>query len=170
MNDRDQNIALAEFHGWEGVPVKNVTKERDGVIYWRSQTPDGLEKYSSSFESSCAIRWLKKPDGSPFLIRSGPITLNNVDTYSNVIALEYSKANGYGKAPPDVKPSLAYFLEYLPNYGADLNVMHDVEKLIPLKDLINYLDILSDLTKYNSSFATALERREALLRTIRKWK
>ena len=130
MSPERQRVVIAELCGWEGVPVKNATRVRDGVTYWRSQTPDGLEKHSSSFESSCVIRWLKKPDGAPFLIRSGPITLNNVDTYSDELLLEYSKENGYGKAPPDAKPSLSCFSEYLPNYLGDLNAMHEVEKML----------------------------------------
>ena len=68
----------------------------------------------------------------------------------------------------------------LPNYSADLNAMHEAEKSIT--DPRKMLDYFNHLSRYNDpdaqsiqdSFniitATALQRAEAYLRTIGKWK
>lgn len=167
MNPEKQRIAIAEFCGWQGVPVKQNTLVKDGQTYWRSQCPENLSKYALYFESSCVLRWLKKPDGKPFLVKVGPINVNHNDEYSLGIAIEYSKESGYGPAPKEVEPSLKAFVKYLPDYLNDLNAIHEAEKLIMDESSIIYVEYLGQISC--PWHATAAQRAEALLKTIGKW-
>lgn len=62
-----------------------------------------------------------------------------------------------------------YFERKLPEYTQDLNAMHEVEKTLNGNDEMRacYEDILDDNGRY---YATALQRAEAYLRVINKWK
>ena len=60
-----------------------------------------------------------------------------------------------------------------PNYPFDLNAMHEVEKwLTGYQQTVTYSDNLMKIVGYHtfdSAHATAAQRAEAFLRTIRKW-
>jgi hypothetical protein len=70
----------------------------------------------------------------------------------------------------------------IPNFLNDLNAMHEAEKLLSEKQQVWYLQKLTQARLREgvggmiacmidkTTFATALQRAEALLRTIGKWK
>lgn len=71
----------------------------------------------------------------------------------------------------------------LPNYPEDLNAMHEVEKTLNRSQVVEYQDSLATFFTIQDFFseskypidgyiihATALQRAEAYLRTIGKWK
>lgn len=68
----------------------------------------------------------------------------------------------------------------LPDYLADLNAMHEAEKVLTLNQWVNYIKHLSEITGAGAQSlrlqqcrlaisATAAQRAEAFLRTIGKW-
>ena len=59
----------------------------------------------------------------------------------------------------------------LPDYCADLNAMHEAEKVLNIIEQGHYWDYLKDLTDegFNQLHATARHRAEAFLRTVGKW-
>jgi glutamate mutase epsilon subunit len=62
---------------------------------------------------------------------------------------------------------------HLPNYCNDLNAMHEAEKIFDHALYCRYINELCDITiKGNNSMymATAVQRAEAFLKTIDKWK
>lgn len=66
---------------------------------------------------------------------------------------------------------------HIPAYSNDLNAMHEAEKTLTGKQVLEYVPILNRCTKCFSHitpaimiFATARQRAEAFLRTIGKWK
>lgn len=76
--------------------------------------------------------------------------------------------------------------EFVPNYPADLNAMHEAEKVLTATQAIRYADELIEMLAgfrprestvrmsvagiFKVSHATAAQRAEAFLRTIGKWK
>ena len=61
----------------------------------------------------------------------------------------------------------------IPNYCNDLNAMHEAEKIFDHALYCRYINELCDITiKGNNSMymATAVQRAEAFLKTIGKWK
>jgi hypothetical protein len=72
--------------------------------------------------------------------------------------------------------NIVYVLSDLPSYTTDLNAMHEAEKLLTKQQIASYQFSLRYVTKegmasdWNLINATAAQRAEALLRTIKKWK
>jgi hypothetical protein len=65
------------------------------------------------------------------------------------------------------------FDEEIPDYCNDLNAMHEAEKIFDHALYCRYINELCDITiKGNNSMymATAVQRAEAFLKTIDKWK
>ena len=63
-------------------------------------------------------------------------------------------------------------LEGVPDYLNDLNAMHDAEKVLVRLQWVSYLRRLQALCDESVSWpihATASQRAEAFLRTIKKW-
>lgn len=61
----------------------------------------------------------------------------------------------------------------LPNYTADLNAMHEAEKVLVGKnnwELCEYVHKLHTATNSWIAFATARQRAEAFLKTLNLWK
>jgi hypothetical protein len=57
-----------------------------------------------------------------------------------------------------------------PNYCADLNAMHETEKVLSAEQIAKYFWTLCDTSKKNNPFmATSRQRAEAFLRTLGKW-
>jgi hypothetical protein len=57
-----------------------------------------------------------------------------------------------------------------PNYCADLNAMHEAEKVLSVEEIAKYVWTLSDPRKKTLPFmATSYQRAEAFLRTLGKW-
>ena len=73
-------------------------------------------------------------------------------------------------------------LQRTPNYPADLNAMHEAEKVLTEKQQVWYLQKLTQVRFKNgvagmiacmndkTTFATAAERAEAFLRTLNLWR
>jgi hypothetical protein len=59
----------------------------------------------------------------------------------------------------------------IPDYCADLNAMHEAEKVLTIIEQGHYWDHLKDLTDegFDQLHATARHRAEAFLRTVGKW-
>jgi hypothetical protein len=58
--------------------------------------------------------------------------------------------------------------EFIPVYCADLNAIHDAEKVLTKAQTDEYIALLFDAT-YEATLATARQRAEAFLRTLGKW-
>jgi hypothetical protein len=57
---------------------------------------------------------------------------------------------------------------HTPNYCADLNAMHEAEKVLTVEEWSDYVDYLP--TRWEEAIhATARQRAEAFLRTLGKW-
>jgi hypothetical protein len=56
----------------------------------------------------------------------------------------------------------------IPNYCADLNAMHEAERVLRNGEWDTYVDLLAD-TWIEVAHATARQRAEAFLRTLGKW-
>jgi uncharacterized protein Smg (DUF494 family) len=62
--------------------------------------------------------------------------------------------------------------EQLPNYTADLNAMHEAEKVLTAEQRKSYINCIFNLPVSeceSNAFATAAQRAEAFLRVIGKW-
>lgn len=59
--------------------------------------------------------------------------------------------------------------KHIPDYCADLNEMHDAEKVCRVDRNWIYLNELDLVCRVDAVYATARERAEALLRTLGKW-
>jgi hypothetical protein len=71
----------------------------------------------------------------------------------------------------DYPPHVGF--EQIPDYCNDLNAMHEAEKIFDHALYCRYINELCDITiKGNNSMymATAVQRAEAFLKTIDKWK
>lgn len=97
--------------------------------------------------------------------------------------LEEAKLREYIKGDPDEWVTICVFS--IPNYHADLNAMHEAEKVLVAQDKWqNYITRLNEQiccdddepinvdpeTLCNMIRATAAQRAEAFLRTLGKWK
>ena len=58
--------------------------------------------------------------------------------------------------------------EPCPDYCADLNAMHEAEKVLPYIKLCNYLDRLINIS-FEAALTPARQRAEAFLKTLEKW-
>jgi len=62
---------------------------------------------------------------------------------------------------------------HIPNYGNDLNAIHEAEKILNKKQQNDYCFTLMDIQNSWGGFerlhATAKQRAEAFLRTLEKW-
>jgi hypothetical protein len=56
-----------------------------------------------------------------------------------------------------------------PDYTADLNAMHEAEKVLTPDEKWDYMDEIDRMTERVPYFCTAAQRAEAFLRTIGKW-
>ena len=186
MKPEQQRIKIAEACGWEGVPCQQKWLVSSQCKYWRSVTPveviDEIKK--DNFGCSLIARWLKTPDGKPFVLRkqyAGDI--NNFATFTDKVVIqgfrdsewsESATCNGYKFQTdpwPEVNPSLSPFVKYLPDYLNDLNAMHkaEINYIIPNGLWDHYVTHLRNLMKDGKRFwgqATAEQRAEAFLRTI----
>lgn len=199
MSPEQQRIKIAEACGWEGVPCQQKWLVSSRVKYWRSVTPEEVidEIKEDNFGCSLIARWLKTPEGKPFVLRkqyAGDI--NNFATFTDKVVIqdfsssewaESANYNGYKFQTdpwPEVSPSLKPFVKYLPNYPKDLNAMHEAEKILGdkwdvyqcmLSNLQSGLrhDARSHWSDVGSGFvshATAAQRAEAFLKTLNLWK
>jgi hypothetical protein len=73
--------------------------------------------------------------------------------------------NIVGKAPGET----ANRVMFLPNYSTSLNAMHEAEKVLRNGRNYEYLHQLERVAPSNMAYATARQRAEAFLRTLRKW-
>ena len=191
MKPEEQRIAIAKACGWAGVPCEQQWRlSQDDVKYWRSVTPVEIldELKRDDFGSMMIARWLRMPNGKPFiLVRQAAGKINNYMTYRDKPVLqgfyessEWGNAASYGwkfqtDAWPIVEPSLVPFVEHLPDYLNDLNAMHEAEKSISNDLWQCYFNQLARVTKAEQSddrvffCATARHRAEAFLRTLGKW-
>lgn len=187
MIEKQINIAIAEIHGYQGVPVQQIWKVGTyisrPVKYWRSVTPKEIidELSDASFEGSQVARWLKQPDGKPMILRKQPAgEINNFMTYrdraitQNFENSEWYNPNGWEFQTSDwpiVEPSLAPFAIYLPNYCDDLNAIWMAVRagLTEDKQLRSYEVELRKLSPDYPTEATARQRAEALLRSLNRW-
>ena len=201
MNEEQQRIAIAEACGWAGVPCEQQWRlSKDDVKYWRSVTPVEIldELKRDDFGSMMIARWLRMPNGKPFILsRQAAGKINNYMTYCDKPVLqgfykssEWGNAASYGwkfqtDAWPIVEPSLVPFVEHLPDYLNDLNAMHEAETLVIYsndKSPKKYTQQIkaaickdAGVKKAQMDFdmcitATAAQRAEAFLKTIGKWK
>lgn len=63
--------------------------------------------------------------------------------------------------------------EFIPNYCADLNAMHEAEKSLSETNMFVMAHWIEQIVSKNGQFyfrATAKQRAEAFLRTLNKWK
>jgi hypothetical protein len=63
-------------------------------------------------------------------------------------------------------------MENLPDYLADLNAMHEAEKVLSVREKQNYISTLRNICVVAGCWpetATADQRAEAFLRTVGKW-
>jgi hypothetical protein len=137
------------------------------------------------FRSMMIARWLRMPNGKPFILgRQAAGKINNYMTYRDKPVLqgfykssEWGNAASYGwkfqtDAWPIVEPSLVPFVEHLPDYLNDLNAMHDAEKVIgPIKgiEFCYHLNEMGMSGEWEILTATAAQRAEAFLKTIGQW-
>jgi hypothetical protein len=75
-------------------------------------------------------------------------------------------ANRSGKAPGTDYTSN---YEHILNYCADLNAMHEAEKMLRNGRNYEYLHQLERVALSHMAYATAHQRAEAFLRTLGKW-
>jgi hypothetical protein len=189
MNTDQQRIAIAEACGWAGVPCEQQWRlSQDDVKYWRSVTPVEIldELKRDDFGSMMIARWLRMPNGKPFILsRQAAGKINNYMTYRDKPVLqgfyessEWGNAASYGwkfqtDAWPIVEPSLVPFVEHLPDYLNDLNAMHEAENQLDTSTDQNttgsYAAYAECLAWDGGYSATAAQRAEAFLRTINKW-
>jgi len=185
MKPEEQRIAIAKACGWAGVPCEQQWRlSQDDVKYWRSVTPVEIldELKRDDFGSMMIARWLRMPNGKPFiLVRQAAGKINNYMTYRDKPVLqgfyessEWGNAASYGwkfqtDAWPIVEPSLVPFVEHLPDYLNDLNAMHEAEKQMNTKVLWEAYKahLLNWMTE--PVCASARQRAEAFLKTIGKW-
>ena len=139
-SDSALRIAIAASHGFAGVPVHQKWKVgHNGVKYWRSVTPVEIidELRDDSFSSGMRARWLRMPNGKPFVVeRSYAGDINGIPTYRNKpVCQEFSISewpeSAYGwqfqtEPWPDVSYSLEPFVDHLPPYTKCLNAMREV--------------------------------------------
>jgi hypothetical protein len=101
-------------------------------------------------------------------------------------ACGWTKGWNFNTGYPTDKPD-EFHLESLPDYLNDLNAMHEAEKMLTKEQLYNYGNKLDRITLPKTSMemcyiespeagmypdlfcATAAQRAEAFLRTIKKW-
>jgi hypothetical protein len=71
--------------------------------------------------------------------------------------------------PPEMRTEAAMFIQHIPNYCRNLNLMHEAEKTLPHPQANTYVEYLIEAcgTK-GCCMATARKRAEAFLRTIGK--
>jgi hypothetical protein len=198
MKPEQQRIAIAEACGWQGVPCEqrwNVNS-RDKTKYWRSVTPvevmDELKR--DHFGCMMIARWLRMPNGKPFILQRQPAgVINHYMTYCDHAVTqgfsnsEWSKEAAYGwkfqtDPWPTVKPSLAPFIKHLPDYLNDLNAMQSAVMCLnrDTLDYSNYCSHLNQIVAIANSIsrsrpiqvcdATAAQRAEAFLKTLNLWK
>jgi hypothetical protein len=93
------------------------------------------------------------------------------------LAIKGAGAPERGKSPYGVPPRRGYEVS-LPNYTQDLNALHEAEKVLPDGSTYwEFIRILDDIVKHgphvdyvaDRASATAAQRAEAFLRTLRKW-
>ena len=124
-------------------------------------------------------RWLKQPDGKPYILHNQPAgTLNGQQTYTNKPVLqsflesEYCDTYSQYDEPPIVEPSLKPFIAYLPDYLNDLNAMHSAELTLSDKHAITFRCIATQMgvdRNYDPFISNAAQRAEAFLKTLNLW-
>lgn len=190
MTPKEQQIAIAEFCGWSGVPCEQQWKLGSrGKKYWQSVTPVEIidELKTDDFPHYRIARWLRMPNGKPYISRKQPAGMvNDFMAYRDRPIVqdfrdsEWKELAMYGAnfqydPWPVVNPSLEYFVEYLPDYLNDLNACHEMEKVLRENRLFHkYWLALGEFWKGNNTnfsfHATAAQRCEAFSKTIGKWK
>jgi hypothetical protein len=179
MNTSDQKIAIAKACGWEGVPCQQIWYD---TKYWRSVTPPEIS--AELGYDYCAYmniaRWLKQPDGQPYILRNQPAgSINGLQTYTDKPVLqsflqsEYRDTYSQYEEPPVVEPLLDPFVEYLPDYLNDLNAMHSAELTLSDKQAITFRCIATQMgvdRNYDPFMSNASQRAEAFLKTLNLWK
>lgn len=140
MNPEHQRIAIAEACGW--VWYRLPIQRSDNRVY-RCLFLPALHEYDGQSKA-----WLVRADGT-----------------ERICNMEYMALEGR-----------------VPDYLDDLNAMHEAEKLLTEKQQVWYLQKLTQVRLTagvcgmiacmtdKTTFATAAQRAEALLRTIGKWR
>lgn len=193
MTPEQINIKIAEACGWRGVPVQQQWLFKSGVKYWRSLTPEQVLDVlpNARFDASMIARWLQQPDGSPFVLRRQAAGIvNHHQTYrDNPVVQHFDRSEWPENARgwefqtnpwPSVEPSLAPFVKHLPNYCADLNAMHEAEKVMDFAQCNRFTKHLRSIGDANAELmgheaenfdwhSTAMQRAEAFLRALNKW-
>jgi hypothetical protein len=103
------------------------------------------------------------------------------------INIAIAKACGWNNDDIERGYTLCQFSEIVPDYCNDLNAMHEAEKMLTKEQLYNYGNKLDRITLPKTSMemcyiegpeagmypdlfcATAAQRAEAFLKTIKKW-
>lgn len=92
----------------------------------------------------------------------------------NIAVAEFMRVKWH--KPTDAEKASGSYYQYEPDYGKDLNAMHEAELKLNEKEewpgsyILNLSLVIDSDFDFRLLTATASQRREALLRTIGKWK